>query len=97
MTAAEERSSPEHEQKPDDHSAGSLSADEERALPSADSERHHSPNDENDAREPSLAEKPAAPPSPGPGPGPPPNGGTQAWLQVLGGFMLFFNTWGILK
>ena len=30
-------------------------------------------------------------------PGPPPNGGTAAWLQVLGGWMLFFNTWGILK
>lgn len=25
--------------------------------------------------------------------GPPPNGGTQAWLQVLGSWMLFFNTW----
>ncbi|KXL46368.1 MAG: hypothetical protein FE78DRAFT_89504 [Acidomyces sp. 'richmondensis'] len=29
--------------------------------------------------------------------GPPPNGGTQAWLQVLGSWMLFFNTWGILN
>lgn len=28
---------------------------------------------------------------------PPPNGGLQAWLHVLGGFMLFFNTWGILN
>lgn len=28
---------------------------------------------------------------------PPPNGGTSAWLHVLGGFMLFFNTWGILN
>lgn len=27
------------------------------------------------------------------GPGPVPDGGTQAWLQVLGGWMLFFNTW----
>jgi MFS family permease len=26
-----------------------------------------------------------------------PNGGLQAWLHVLGGFMLFFNTWGILN
>ena len=31
------------------------------------------------------------------GPGPPPDGGLIAWLQCLGGFMLFFNTWGILK
>jgi MFS family permease len=28
---------------------------------------------------------------------PPPNGGTKAWLQVLGSWMLFFNTWGILN
>lgn len=26
-----------------------------------------------------------------------PNGGLQAWLHVLGGFMLFFNTWGLLN
>lgn len=31
------------------------------------------------------------------GPGPVPNGGLQAWLHVLGGFFLFFNTWGILN
>ena len=40
---------------------------------------------------------PAAPPaggSPGGPPGGPvPNGGAQAWLQVLGSWMLFFNTW----
>lgn len=30
-------------------------------------------------------------------PGLPPNGGLQAWLQVAGGFMLFFNTWGLLN
>ncbi|KAK6368955.1 hypothetical protein LTR64_007114 [Lithohypha guttulata] len=35
-------------------------------------------------------QKPAGPP-------PPPNGGLTAWLHVLGGFMLFFNTWGILN
>ena len=29
--------------------------------------------------------------------GPPPNGGLKAWLQVLGAFMLFFNTWGLLN
>ncbi|EED23495.1 monocarboxylate transporter, putative [Talaromyces stipitatus ATCC 10500] len=28
---------------------------------------------------------------------PPPNGGTRAWLQVLGAFFLNFNTWGLLK
>lgn len=25
---------------------------------------------------------------------PPPNGGVRAWLQVLGSFCLYFNTWG---
>ncbi|KAL1851184.1 hypothetical protein Plec18170_006508 [Paecilomyces lecythidis] len=41
--------------------------------------------------EPEVLEKPAA------GPGPVPNGGLVAWLHVLGGFILFFNTWGILN
>lgn len=27
------------------------------------------------------------------GPGPPPDGGLVAWLQVVGGFFLNFNTW----
>ncbi|KIA75822.1 hypothetical protein HK57_00436 [Aspergillus ustus] len=27
----------------------------------------------------------------------PPNGGIRAWLQVLGSFFLFFNTWGIIN
>lgn len=34
---------------------------------------------------------------PPPGPGPPPNGGTQAWLQVLGAFFLNLNSWGLLN
>lgn len=37
-----------------------------------------------------LPPKPAGPP-------PPPNGGTRAWLQVLGAFFLNFNTWGLLN
>lgn len=31
------------------------------------------------------------------GPSPVPNGGLQAWLHVVAGFFLFFNTWGILN
>lgn len=31
------------------------------------------------------------------GPPPAPNGGITAWLQVLGAFMIFFNSWGILN
>ncbi|KAM0430118.1 hypothetical protein ACHAPT_006124 [Fusarium lateritium] len=30
-------------------------------------------------------------------PSPPPNGGPQAWLNVLGSFVLYVNTWGILN
>lgn len=43
------------------------------------------------AKEDALPATPATPSSAAPGP--PPNGGLQAWLQVLGGFCLFFNTW----
>ena len=31
------------------------------------------------------------------GPPPPPNGGLTAWLQAAGGFMIFFNTWGLIN
>ncbi|KNG83909.1 putative MFS monocarboxylate transporter [Aspergillus nomiae NRRL 13137] len=42
--------------------------------------------------------QPQEPPSrPAGGPSPPPNGGSLAWLNVLGSFMLYFNTWGILN
>ena len=41
------------------------------------------------------AEIPSSPPSNKPSP--PPNGGLVAWLQVLGSFMLFFNTWGLIN
>ncbi|KAK7727560.1 hypothetical protein SLS53_009449 [Cytospora paraplurivora] len=27
----------------------------------------------------------------------PPNGGLKAWLQILGAFFLYFNTWGIVS
>ncbi|CEL03768.1 hypothetical protein ASPCAL04912 [Aspergillus calidoustus] len=46
-----------------------------------------------DAEEPSTGSAPKPPT----GPSPPPNGGLDAWLHVLGGFMLFFNTWGMLN
>lgn len=50
-------------------------------------ERHDAPGD-------APEETPKGPPPMGP---PPPNGGFVAWLHVAGGFMLFFNTWGILN
>lgn len=36
-------------------------------------------------------------PKPAAGPPPPPNGGTRAWLQVLGAWFLNFNTWGMIN
>ncbi|RYP07502.1 hypothetical protein DL765_009135 [Monosporascus sp. GIB2] len=36
------------------------------------------------------------PPAPTRG-SPPPNGGIVAWLQVAAGFVLFFNTWGLIS
>ena len=42
----------------------------------------------------SSAPAPAPPPA---GPSPPPNGGLTAWLHVVGSFMLYFNTWGIMN
>ncbi|EIT73087.1 putative MFS monocarboxylate transporter [Aspergillus flavus] len=47
-----------------------------------------------DAKPPQPQEPPSRPAG---GPSPPPNGGTMAWLNVLGSFMLYFNTWGILN
>lgn len=38
----------------------------------------------------------AKPPPASQGPPPPPNGGLLAWLQVASGFMIFFNTWGMI-
>ncbi|KXT10577.1 hypothetical protein AC579_9171 [Pseudocercospora musae] len=43
-----------------------------------------------------MPTKEAARPSGPPG-GPPPDGGITAWLQVLGGYFLFFNTWGLIN
>ncbi|KAI5363981.1 Putative major facilitator superfamily, MFS transporter superfamily [Septoria linicola] len=52
-----------------------------RAIPQ---DEHSTPRKE--------AVRPAGPPG-----GPPPDGGTTAWLQVLGGYFLFFNTWGLIN
>lgn len=65
------------------------------ALPE-DNEKHPDPNFPNsqvqaEPKEESLLKPPMG------GASPPPNGGVIAWLHVAGGFMLFFNTWGILN
>lgn len=52
---------------------------------------------ESGTEQPADLEKPMGPPATGSGPPPPPNGGLVAWLQVAAGFVLFFNTWGMLS
>jgi hypothetical protein len=55
----------------------------------------HLPDNNNEKSTTELEaglQQPQKPPAGPPG-GPPPNGGLTAWLQVLGGFFLFFNTW----
>lgn len=52
-------------------------------------EKHVGPQAQPDTE--ALAEPPTSSADP------PPNGGLQAWLHVLGAFMLWFNTWGILN
>ena len=86
MTSGLEPDSRDPEEK-DETSNESLAGDEENALPSEKEKdvEYPSPPDE---------QKPAPPPSNDSGP---PNGGKKAWLQVLGAWMLFFNTWGVLK
>ncbi len=67
-------------------SKDSLPVDEEKDTPP------HDDQPSSDAVDTKNDSPPAPPSNDGP-----PNGGLTAWLQVLGSFMLFFNTWGILK
>lgn len=52
---------------------------------------------ETDTKQQSNLEKSVNPPAPTSGSLPPPNGGLVAWLQVAAGFVLFFNTWGMVS
>ena len=72
-----------------------MATSSEHSKSSEEVRPQNEPNSEPAAPQ-STEEKPEASQAP-PGPGPPPNGGLTAWMQVLGGFMLFFNTWGILN
>lgn len=61
-------------------------------------------SDQPDNRSPDLdsgnddiEKTPSPPPQKQGGIPPPPNGGLVAWLHVVGGFCLFFNSWGILN
>jgi len=60
---------------------------------SSDGDAHPVNNSDEKATDAETGLQPQKPPPAGPPGGPPPNGGLTAWLQVLGGFFLFFNTW----
>ena len=66
----------------------------EKALAVGQEKSLSNPNPEEGAQPATPATKAGGG---GGGPPPPPNGGLVAWLQVLGSFMLFFNTWGFLN
>lgn len=51
---------------------------------------------QSDSAESGQAQAVAQPPAPSAA-STPPDGGLKAWLQVLGSFILFFNTWGIVN
>jgi hypothetical protein len=62
----------------------------------SDKDEEKSIEEESAVRAPQSSDGQAASPaagSPPTSPGPIPNGGLQAWLQVLGAWILFFNTW----
>ncbi|KAI6891234.1 hypothetical protein KC318_g13913, partial [Hortaea werneckii] len=85
--------SPVHEGARDGELEGMRDPDSDREPESATSK-----DEEKETPPAEAAPEPnAKPPQPGPPGGPPPNGGLTAWLQVVGSWMLFFNTWGILN
>ncbi|KAF7157292.1 hypothetical protein CNMCM5623_001415 [Aspergillus felis] len=70
-----------------------------RDMPRQDVPGEETPSispDSNDSPK-EVDEKLATPPAAPSGPPPPPNGGLMAWLQVAAGFVLFFNTWGMIN
>jgi MFS family permease len=58
---------------------------------------HPLSNEAEPANQPDLENSPKPQGPPAGGPPPPPNGGLIAWLQVASGFVLFFNTWGMIS
>ncbi|RMZ17520.1 hypothetical protein D0860_00395 [Hortaea werneckii] len=84
---------PVHEGARDGDADGMRDHDSDRQPESATSKDEEKETPSGEA----APEPNAKPPQPGPPGGPPPNGGLTAWLQVVGSWMLFFNTWGILN
>ena len=89
MTSSQDLDKSKDFDEKDDTSSRSGPRDEEHALQSgkADDVERPASKDRIEPEQPSQAKDTD----------PPPNGGLTAWLQVVGSFMLFFNTFGILK
>jgi MFS family permease len=60
---------------------------------------HHDSETGTGQSDPEQPTEPSGPSEKGAGASPdqPPNGGLIAWLQVVAGFFIFFNTWGMLS
>ena len=91
---ADEESKHNHAYAPSDDSTLGATANGDgnggertQATHNGDSEKHVEPPAAMDPSAVEAAKPPAA------GPPPVPDGGLQAWLQVAGAYMLFFNTW----
>lgn len=68
----------------------------EKKAVAADASQTTLENGQQQTSKPDVESAPSAPPAQTGAP-PAPNGGITAWLQVLGVFMIFFNSWGILN
>lgn len=73
-------------------SAMSSASDEEKDL-SVDLEKDDATRDEK--APPAALSTPLSPPAPAPTPDALQDGGTRAWLQVMGSFIVFGNLWGM--
>ncbi|KAF9873929.1 major facilitator superfamily transporter [Colletotrichum karsti] len=54
-------------------------------------------NSTNDSSPPTSSSQTSPPVEKAAAPAGPPNGGLQAWLHILGSFLLYFNTWGLIS
>lgn len=80
---------------PSSHSESTLNTSHEKMEEKTDTPQQAVQDQSSDNND--VEKSPSPPPSKPAGPPPPPNGGLVAWLHVVGGFCLFFNSWGILN
>lgn len=74
-----------------------ITKEEIAPMPPENNDNTANHSNEADSKDQSDLDKSTKPPEHTGGPPPPPNGGLVAWLQVAAGFILFFNTWGMIN